>query len=270
MGALSRFSDFIDVTRGGIAGAIFSRLRFAGRTVLDFALPPRCPACFAPTDVHHAVCGACWGRMPLIAEPVCAVTGAPLPMPSPPGTISPAALADPPLYRRARAPALYHGPARTLVQGLKYADRYDCAVPMAMWMARAGRELLEDADLIVPVPLHWRRQLARRFNQSAVLAARLGRIAGKPVAHDVVVRKRATRQQVGLTAKQRATNVAGAFTVKETAKDRIAGRTILLIDDVVTTGATIDACVKALLRSGAGHVDVLSFARVVPGEEITI
>ena len=270
MGALLRFSGFGEIGAGPLARLTLSRLRFVGRTVLDFALPPRCPVCFAPTDAHHAVCGICWGRMPLIAEPVCAVTGAPLPLPSPNGAISPAALAKPPRYRRARAAALYHGPARTLIQGLKYADRHDCAVPMAAWMARAGCGLLEEADLIVPVPLHWRRQLARRFNQSAVLADRLGRVAEKPVAHDVLLRKRATRQQVGLTAAQRSTNVSGAFIVKQSAKNRVDGRTVLLIDDVVTTGATIDACVKAMLRSGAAHVDVLSFARVVQGEEITI
>jgi len=150
-----------------------------------------------------------------------------------------------------------------LVLSFKYGDRLDLAPMMGRWMARAGRELLQDADALLPVPLHWRRLWARRFNQAAALAGAISDISGVPVRHDVVARVRATPQQVGLSKTERADNVQGAFRVPAGQKANIAGRRLVLVDDVLTSGATVDTCARALLRAGAAHVDVLVFARVV-------
>jgi ComF family protein len=137
-------------------------------------------------------------------------------------------------------------------------------------MARAGRELLDGADALIPVPLHWRRLWARRFNQSAALAGEISKASGVPTLPNALRRARATVQQVGLTKAQRAENVQGAFQVPAEAKGAIAGRRVILIDDVLTSGATADTCARALLRAGAGHVDVLVFARVVAPVRVTI
>jgi len=173
------------------------------------------------------------------------------------------AIANPPAYDRARAAVRYDDTARTLVQSFKYSDRLDLAPMMGRWMARAGRELLADADALLPVPLHWRRLWARRFNQSAALAGTISEMCGVPVMHDVLKRVRATPQQVGLSRTERADNVQGAFRVPAEEKANVAGRRLVLIDDVLTSGATADTCARALLRAGAAHVDVLVFARVV-------
>jgi ComF family protein len=128
-------------------------------------------------------------------------------------------------------------------------------------MARAGRDLLDDADVLIPVPLHWRRGWSRRYNQSGALARIIARHAGVPVAADALRRVRPTQQQVGLSRTDRARNVQGAFKADRTG--HIHGRRVVLIDDVLTSGATVDACARALLRAKASQVDVLVFARVV-------
>lgn len=173
------------------------------------------------------------------------------------------AIADPPAYRRARAAVRYDEVARNLVHALKYGDRIDLAPTAGTWMARAGRELLSDADALVPVPLHWRRLWTRRFNQSAQLALAVSRACGVPVADSALKRVKATAQQVGLSQKERAANVQGAFRVPPEGKAAVQGRRLILIDDVLTSGATVDACARTLLRAGARDVDVLVFARVV-------
>lgn len=173
------------------------------------------------------------------------------------------AIADPPAYARARAAVRYDDVARTIVHALKYGDRLDLAPVVARWMGSAGTELLSDADVILPVPLHWRRMWARRFNQSATLSKLLSDSSGVPASFTALRRVKATPQQVGLSKSERATNVQGAFRVDPAGKAEIARRHVLLIDDVLTSGATVDACARALLRAGACQVDVLVFARVV-------
>jgi ComF family protein len=150
-----------------------------------------------------------------------------------------------------------------MVHALKYGDRLDLAPVMARWMARAGAELLADADVVVPVPLHWRRIWARRFNQSATLAKLLAEPHGVPVSYAALKRVRATPQQVGLSKSERAANVQGAFRVDPAARAEIARRHVVLVDDVLTSGATVDSCARVLLRAGARQVDVVTFARVV-------
>lgn len=151
------------------------------------------------------------------------------------------------------------------MQDLKYNDRTDLAPWMAGWMARAGAEFRGGIDLVVPVPLHWRRFLGRRFNQSAELARHLAADLGAPYRPEVTTRARRTRRQVGLGARAREDNVRGAFRVPEEHKPALHGRRVLIVDDVLTTGATASALARTLKRAGAAHVDVLTFARVVPG-----
>jgi len=241
--------------RGGLHAAL--------RQVLDVGLPPLCPACREPLGDGVGLCASCWSKLSFIEPPYCARLGIPFTYDPGPGLLSMEAIANPPAYARARAAVRYDEIARTLVLGFKYGDRLDLARMMGRWMARAGHELTREADALVPVPLHWRRLWARRFNQSAALAMAISQLCGVPVRHEALRRVRATPQQVGLTKPQRADNVQGAFRVPAERKAEIAGRRLLLIDDVLTSGATADTCARALLRAGAASVDVLVFARVV-------
>lgn len=238
-------------------------LRAALRLALDFALPPLCPSCREPLGDGIGLCASCWSRLSLIEPPYCVRLGIPFVFDPGAGLLSMEAIANPPAYDRARAAVRYDDVASSLVHQFKYADRLDLAPMMGRWMARAGRELLADAHALIPVPLHWRRLWARRFNQSATLAGAISALCGVPVIHGGLKRVRATPQQVGLSKAERADNVQGVFRVPGERKAEIAGRRLVLIDDVLTSGATVDACARALLRAGAAHVDVLVFARVV-------
>jgi ComF family protein len=243
--------------------ALRQALRRAAAAGLGFVYPPTCPGCGAATAEPHALCAGCWSGLRLIERPFCERLGTPFALDLGTGPLlSPRAIADPPVYGRARAVALYDGTARDLVHRLKYGDRLDLARTMARMMAASGRELLDEADLIVPVPLHLFRLWRRRFNQAALLARAIGRLSDKPYDVRALARVRATRSQVGLTRNQRALNLQGAFRVSETARPRIAGRRVVLIDDVATTGATGNAAARALLRGGAESVDLLTFATV--------
>lgn len=233
--------------------------------VLSIALPPLCPACREPLGGAGGLCPACWSKLTFIAPPYCDRLGTPFSYDAGPGLLSPEAIADPPAYGRARAVVQYDEISKILIHSLKYGDRLDLAPALGRWMASAGKALLEGADALVPVPLHWTRLWTRRFNQSAALAKTIGTAGGIAVRHDLLVRAKATSQQVGLTRKERARNVAGAFRVSAAARSAVKGRRLVLVDDVLTSGATVDACARALLRAGAANVDVLVFARVVNG-----
>jgi ComF family protein len=239
-------------------------LRGAGRVVLDAALPPLCPSCRKPVAEDGGLCPGCWAQLSFITPPYCERLGIPFAYDPGPGVLSMQAIADPPAYQRARAAVRYDDIARTLVHALKYGDRLDLAPTLGRWMVQAGAPLLAEADALIPVPLHWRRLWWRRFNQSAALAEVIATRVKLPVAH-ALARVKATRQQVGLTASERALNVQGAFRVREQARADVKGRRFVLVDDVLTSGATIDACTRVLLRAGAASVDVLVFARVVDG-----
>jgi ComF family protein len=228
-------------------------------------LPPQCLACEAPIATHGSLCAACWSKLRLIEAPYCAGLGTPFSYDIGVGALSAEAIADPPPFDRCRAVAAFDDVARKLVHGLKYRDRLELASWMAGWMHRAGRELIASADLIVAVPLHTRRLWWRRYNQSVLLARTIAESSAKPLLTRTLRRIRATAQQVGLTPDQRDRNVRGAFQVPVSEKSAVAGRRVLLVDDVYTTGATLNASTRALLRAGAVGVDVLVFARVVRG-----
>src|SRR3982075_2250501 len=234
----------------------------AAKFALDIALPTLCVSCREPVD-GEGVCAKCWAKLSFIAPPFCPKLGIPFVYDPGPGLLSMEAISDPPAYQRARAAVRYDDVARTLVHALKYQDRTDLAPAMGRWMARAGRELLDEADVLVPVPLHWRRGGSRRYNQSGALARSIERQSGVKVISEVLRRVRPTQQQIGLSRAPRASNVQGAFKVAADRQSEIQGRRVVLIDDVLTSGATVDACARALLRAKAAQVDVLVFARVV-------
>jgi ComF family protein len=244
------------------SGTLRNVVSQAARIALDIALPTLCVACREPV-AGTGVCAECWARLSFIAPPFCPRLGIPFVYDPGPDLLSMEAIANPPAYARARAAVRYDDVARTLVHALKYQDRTDLAPAMGRWMARAGEELLRDADALVPVPLHWRRGWSRRYNQSGALARAIGRHSGVPVLPDALRRIRPTAQQIGLSRPQRAANVQGAFRVLPEKSHEVAGRRVVLVDDVLTSGATTDACARALLRARAARVDVLVFARVV-------
>lgn len=217
-----------------------------------------------------ALCGPCWARMPFITRPYCERLGTPFAFDVGGPLLSPEAIAEPPAFDRARAVALHEGDARGFVHRLKFSDRLDLARPMGRLMAASGREVLEEADLLVPVPLHWTRLLWRRFNQSLALAEEVAHHSGVRVATTALRRTKRTPQQVGLSRAQRRANLQGAFQVPDAARFEIEGRRIVLIDDVHTTGATLNACARVLRRAGASNIDVLTFTKVANALSNTI
>jgi ComF family protein len=240
----------------------WSGFRYTAKLALDIALPTLCVACREPVD-GEGVCAECWAKLSFIEPPYCPRLGIPFVYDPGPELLSMEAIANPPAYDRARAAVRYDDVARSLVHALKYQDRTDLAPTMGRWMARAGGKLLQEADVLIPVPLHWRRGWSRRYNQSGALARVIERHSGVRLASEALRRVRRTEQQIGLSRTQRASNVQGAFKVAPERSGDVAGRRVILIDDVLTSGSTVDACARALLRAKAASVDVLVFARVV-------
>ncbi len=242
--------------------------RWAGRLVLDIMLPPVCLTCDAAVDEPGRLCAACFARTSFITEPCCAACGVGFVRPGDGGVerICAACRLTPPPWDRARAAMRYDAQAKRLVLPLKYHDRVDLAATLAGMMARAGAALLRDAAVIVPVPLHRRRLLSRRYNQAALIALALAARASRPALPAALQRVRPTKSLGTLSAAARARMVAGAFAVRPRHAADIAGRRVLLIDDVLTSGATCGGCTRALLAAGAESVDVLVAARVpAPG-----
>ena len=237
-----------------------SRLWRAG---IDLVTPPRCLTCSANVTEGAALCVPCWQKLAHISPPVCDALGTPFAYDEGEGALSPAAIADPPVWSRGRAAVAFDDASRELVHQLKYGDRQEAGLLMARMMAAAGRELLAECELIIPVPLHRFRLWQRRFNQAAFLALRLSEASGKPCFTDVLLRTQPTRSQVGLDAEARRKNVRRAFLIDTDGRSRIDGKRVLLVDDVRTTGATAAACAETLLKAGASAVDVLSFALVL-------
>ena len=243
--------------------------RLAAR-LLDLIYPPTCLSCAAPVSVQASLCASCFTRLRPITAPYCPVLGLPFEVSPGPEALSAEAIADPPPFNRARSAVIYNEVARAVVSRLKYGDRPELAAFCARLMQAAGRDLWPGQPVLVPVPLHFTRQVQRRYNQSTELARIMGRRLGLDVDPAIVVRRRRTRQQVGLSSSARERNVAGAFEVHRHAADRLKGRGVVLVDDVITTGSTVKAITRALRRAGVAKIDVISFARVVTGAEVTI
>lgn len=234
-------------------------------------VPPVCLACQAALSEHDALCARCWGQIAFIRAPVCDRLGLPLPFGGGGPLISAAAAADPPVYDRARAVAVFQhqGVLQRLVHGMKYHDRHDARRLFGAWMVAAGADLLPGIDIIVPVPLARWRLVRRQFNQSALLAQEIARRTGLAWSPSLLVRTRSTPPQVGLTREQRRLNVRGAFEVPDRRRSLVEGRDILLVDDVITTGATVEAATRVLKRAGAARVDVLAVGLVSDPRTVT-
>ncbi|MEJ1977372.1 MAG: ComF family protein [Acetobacteraceae bacterium] len=239
-------------------------VRSAGRLALDVVLPPRCLTCDAGVEAPGRLCAACFGITDFVTDPCCVQCGQPFAHAGQGGLSMTCArcASDPPSWRQARAALRYNDQTKRILLPFKYQDRVETAQALALHMARAGAGLLRQAEVLVPVPLHRSRLRARRYNQSALLARAIGRLAGRPVALDALRRVRATEKLEGKAAAERMAIVAGVFAVRPGREGRIAGRHVLLIDDVLTTGATATGCARTLLAAGAAQVDLLVAARV--------
>lgn len=246
-----------------------------GRT-LDFVVPPSCPICRTVVQDDGGLCGGCWRQVPWIEDPVCDRLGLPLAYDLGPGAVSAEALANPPQFDRLRAACTYEGVAPRLVHALKFSDQRHLAEALGAMMARAGRHLIAEKDVVlVPVPLHPLRRMQRRYNQSALLARVIGSIAGVPVSYNAVKRVKRTRQQLSLSRGERMRNLQDAFVVTAQGQAILAGKRVVLIDDVHTTGATLNALTQVVqnlpgpIRSTG--VDALVFSTaIVPDTANTI
>jgi ComF family protein len=234
------------------------------RGLLDLVLPPRCLRCGLTVDSQGRLCAECWRSLTFLGPPQCRLCGYPLPHALPEAPLCGECAREAPAYDRARAALRYDDGARRLILAFKHADRTDVAPAFGTWLARAGTELLAEAELIAPVPLHRFRLLKRGYNQAAILARALARATSLPLIPDLLQRRRATASQQGLSGRARLENVTvAAFRVHPWQRRRVEGRAVVLIDDVLTTGATVGACARVLRRAGASRVDVLTLARVV-------
>ena len=252
------------------SGALLSRLKGglarAPEKILDVLLPPHCLTCDAQVERQGSFCATCFSGLNLISAPFCARCGVPFAHEGEAERSADGALLCAPCLSRApgfaaaRAALRYDEGAKRLILPFKHADRTEMAVPLARLMARAGAEMLAGADILAPVPAHWRRLIARRYDQAALLTQRLGRVSGRRVVPDLLRRNRATVPLGDKGATERAALVADAFSVARPA--RVAGKRVLLVDDVMTSGATAEACARALLAAGAARVEVLAAARV--------
>ncbi|MFA5040263.1 MAG: ComF family protein [Bdellovibrionales bacterium] len=229
---------------------------------LDLLLPPLCLICDDPVSDTTTLCPACWKKIQFIGTPFCACCGTPFDFPVSEGTLCGACLTEAPHFEAARAAMLYDDASRALILGFKHADRTYAAKALAPSMVRAGGDFLERADALLPVPLHRWRLFHRRYNQSALLAQQVGLLTGKPVLHDTLRRTRTTVSQGHLKRKERQENVKGAFAVAAKHTHNVKGKTLVLIDDVLTTGSTVNECARVLLGAGAKQVYVLTLARV--------
>ncbi len=235
----------------------------AGRYALDIVLPPQCLSCRAPVMEPGHLCGACWAEIDFLDGPGCGACGLPFETPELDGALCGACSRDRPSFQGAASVMRYNDASRGLILALKHADRLEGVGAYGRWLARAGADFIGTADLIVAVPLHRRRLMSRLYNQAALLALALGRQSGLPVDPMALARVRATPSQGGLNRRQRRHNVAGAFQVRRGWEERVEARHILLVDDVMTTGATVEACARTLKRCGAAGIHVLTLARVV-------
>lgn len=239
-------------------------MRAIFQTAVRLLFPPRCTGCGALVESDFGLCPACWRDTPVIGGTVCDSCGAPL-LGQPDGFRLECddCMAMPRPWKDGRSALIYRDKARALVLALKHGDRPEVARLAATWLAYAARPLLRPNMLIAPVPLHRLRLLKRRYNQSALLAHALAGKTGLPVCPDLLQRCRATASQDGKTATERVQNLDGAIAVHPRRRHRLTARPILVIDDVMTSGATFAACTTALKEAGSGEVFVLALARVI-------
>ena len=238
------------------------RLRAGAARALDLILPPRPLEESAVAVQSVGLTAETWRRISFIEAPVCDACGAPLEYDMGAAALCSACHGRRPRFDRARAACLYDEASRDLILKFKHADRTDLAPLFAHWIARAAADVIADAEAVIPVPLHPTRLLSRRYNQAAEIARALARLTGLDYFPDALIRSRPTRSQGGQSGAGRRRNVAGAFATAPRWRGRVEGRRLLLLDDVLTTGATAEGCARALKAAGAARVDVAVIARV--------
>jgi len=245
-------------------GSALNRVGFGvAQATLSLLFPPLCPGCDVHVAQNGVICPHCWNKLQFISRPFCPVMGIPFPYDAGEGLLSTQALYDPPPFSAARSVLIHDGLSQRLVSRLKYGNHTELAPWMARWMKRAAEDLFTKDMLIIPVPLHRLRFWQRGYNQSAELARALAAMTQLTFHPEILLRKKYTRQQVGLNAKARQDNVRAAFLVPAAMQSRIHARSILLVDDVFTTGATVRAAAKTLREAGAADVNVITFSRAL-------
>ena len=243
--------------------------RSIGRAVLDWVLPPRCAGCSIIVGGGAGFCPDCWQQLHFLGDPACAKCDRPFAQNQGEGALCGACIADPPRWDRGRAALLYGPLPRGLVLRLKYGRRVTLARLAARLMAPKLPPLEPGAPpwLLVPVPLHRWRLWSRGFNQSAEIARHLAKASGYAMLPDALVRTRSTPPLRGLGRRERSTAVRGAFAVHPRYADRLKGARVILVDDVWTSGATADACARALRKAGAAEIQLIVLARVLAETE---
>lgn len=239
------------------------RLKAPFRLLLDMIYPPRCAACGEEVASAHTLCYACFSSVRMLAGPECACCGEPFEYALAKDALCGECLQELPSYDQARSVMVYDEASSRMITSFKYSDRTHLSVLLSRLLSARAKELSSAADLIMPVPLHWRRFLSRRYNQSYLLARELARSAEKPLMHRLLRRTKYTLQQTGLSRAERRKNVQSAFRVAKKKYPQVKDKTVLLVDDVLTTGATVEACAKALKKAGAQKVMVVTVARRV-------
>ncbi|MBO6948982.1 MAG: ComF family protein [Rhodospirillales bacterium] len=233
------------------------------RGAVDHLWPPVCAGCDVPVQGMGGLCPDCWDAVTFLSAPQCYACGVPFPFDAGEKALCAECMRARPPYERARAAFVYDDASRGMILAFKHADRTDLVPALVNWMKRPAAVLLADADFVCPVPLHWSRLLSRRYNQSALLSNALasgGQVRSVP---DLLIRKRRTGTQGGKSRAARRRNVQGVFRVRPRYVSMLRDKRVLLVDDVMTTGATVEACARALLRVGAQGVDVITIARAV-------
>lgn len=231
--------------------------------IVDFALPPRCPACGIIASGANQFCQSCWQQLRFLSQPACSTCDLPLPVALEEGAQCAACMARPPRHSGIKAAVAYGDISREIALKLKHGGKIGLARLIAGQLRRYIADV-PDGTILVPVPLHWTRLWRRRYNQSALIAQDLSRMSGLAHAPDALVRNRRTQALGGLSARERAVMVKGAFAINERQRGKLAGTPVILVDDVYTSGATTDACVATLLKAGASSVTIFCWARVLP------
>ncbi len=239
-----------------------TKIKPAAVKLLDLIYPPRCISCGSSITEHGNICGKCWDDINFISDPQCRICGFPFEMETE-ATLCAGCIQEEPHFSKARAVFLYDDASSKLITSFKYNDRIENRAPYARWMARAGAEMLHDADYIIPVPIHFGKLLLRKYNQAGLLALGVAKIAGRKVLVNALIRKKYTKKQAGLNRKIRFKNISGAFKVNPKYASILKDKKILLIDDVITTGATADECAKILRKAKVAKVEVLTLAKTL-------